>query len=238
MKPTSITFSALMIGTLSMVGCQSSVSSKTSDPTPTQNLAGPDETLIDVTGTTALAIKNYDEIFNTMDQLTGLNIQRTTNPTQGTTELGGNANALMLFYSGNQASLPYTNSADLFDAAHGLTTFNLAYEFCAVLVDNAPERARFFSELFPFNLMNNDAMHSPSVILTSENKTKLVQYILDKFWVAVPKDSARRLEAEADLVQLINTTLDGSNMNQSATTRNVALTVCTTALGSGEIFLM
>ncbi|TVQ76769.1 MAG: hypothetical protein EA369_09750, partial [Bradymonadales bacterium] len=100
-----------------------------------------------------------------------------------------------------------------------------------VLNKNPEARARFY-EGTPFA----GALAGPTATFTPENRGILINHLLDRFWGVRSFKSESRLEAEADLDDLLQFVQAGTAQNDF-NTRLVMRAVCTAALGSAPIVL-
>lgn len=180
-------------------------------------------------GKQRLGVKNFLQIIETMESVTGLTRAANQN--------------IRNYYDANKAALPDSNSIKLFTASHRLTIFNLAYEFCRLPSDTDQIRADFYDgTIFGGRNPQGDPLPlgSPEQVLSSQaNKLELIDHLLNKFWGTY--QSPDRASAEAELTDLIDYLLStlqaGENLQSTSVTKYVMASVCTAALAAGPVIL-
>ena len=159
-------------------------------------------------------IKNYEQIYLTMSNLTGVD------PT---------TNAVRNIYRDLKTQLPSDNNLKSFLAANQVGITKLAAEFCHRLVDSSSLRQMIWPSI--------NFGRTPNQELNNVNKSLIVTQILDRFWGS-NVDMSTRGVATLELNSLLNDLLANENLNSSTTTRNVVKGVCIAALSSASVILL
>ena len=134
-------------------------------------------------------------------------------------------------------SLPTDNDLKVFLPPHQLAITKLAAEFCKVLVDTStvPRGQLVLLRSVIWPTINFTAI--PSVSLSMANRDVIIENVIEAFWGGVITVDEKSM-AEQDLHQLIEDLLQGENLNQATTTRNVIKGVCTVVLSSAHVTLL
>ena len=227
MKLITLTLLILLVGVFTQcvptntkqIGDNSSSNSYTPPPFGTEDL---DEgQTINVTQVSE-GIKSHEQILNSMSALTGVSI------------MNGSVKAV---YDQVATSLPTDNDLKVFLPPHQLAITKLAAEFCKVLVDTSTvPRGRLVPlRSVIWRAINFNAI--PSVSLSMANRDVIIENVIEAFWGGVITVDEKSM-AEQDLHQLIEDLLQGENLIQATTTRNVIKGVCTVVLSSAHVTLL
>lgn len=181
-------------------------------------------------GKTALGVKNYLQIYESMWAATQLEtftgLPRTDNA----------FNSIRTYYASNKASLPTDNEITRFSSSQMLAITNLAWEFCDRVVENNLARPAFFSGT-SFTDLNNNGLHNPTTLLGSAaQREDLAEFILNRLWGEEVTTTQVRQSAIQELASTILSLSDGAASTSTAT-RNIVKGVCTAALSSGSVNL-
>lgn len=233
MKSISYRFGMLGLVTALLVGCQAQTNFST-DREPDGNNLGPqsDESL---KGSHTLQTKTLYATVEAMSARTGI-YPNTLNTVVSEAE-DGRLESLRNYIGSNATSLPVQSDAGTVQAAHLLAVFNMAYEYCRVLVDLDSYRAPFFEgtafEVIPSSGNTNGIRDT---VLTGGNIQILVDTFLSQFWGARINPSAAYIGARADLIELAEE-LRPMVTDNSAGLRAVMHGTCASALSSAPTIL-
>jgi hypothetical protein len=185
--------------------------------TPTSNVSIP-ETIEDqntpnpnviTTQTVEVGVKNFEQILNTMAELTGVSKDDTQ---------------IRNTYEAVEDQLPTSNSIKSFQSANQVAIVKLAAEFCHELLESRDLRDRIWPEI--------DFSRSPASELDTVGRNYLIDKAIDHFWMLSDQEYTIKFNAQAELRSLINDLLMGENQNSSTVTREIGKGVCISTLGS------
>ncbi len=166
-------------------------------------------------------IKSHEQILNSMSALTGVSIMNSSVKT---------------VYDQVATSLPTDNDLKVFLPPHQLAITKLAAEFCKVLVETSTvtinRRIPLRAIIWPTINFNS----TPAVSLSMSNRDIIIENVMEVFWGGIISVDEKSM-AEIELHQLIEDLLEGENLTQASTTRNVIKGVCTAVLSSAHVTL-
>lgn len=216
---------AFMAISIALSGCQNMASSFFSNSAPVASEA-------DTSGQSGLAIKNYEQLYNSMATLTEID------PTTY-------APAIKSYYDSNKLALPQTNSINDLQPSHLITITNLAAEFCFGLFEdigcnsgaNCSSRVRAFFQGTSLSNLNQQSRLF-TVLGSSSVKIEVAQHMLNKFWGVEVQASPQRQQAEDALVTLITDLMEGFSTTNGGTFNDLKKVLegsCSAALSSGPV---
>lgn len=167
-------------------------------------------------------IKSHEQILNSMSALTGVSIMNTS---------------VKAVYDQVATSLPTDNDLKVFLPPHQLAITKLAAEFCKVLVETTtvPKDRRVPLRAIIWPTINFNG--TPAVSLSMANRDLIIENVTEAFWGGIITIDEKSL-SEMELHQLIEDLLEGENLTQASTTRNVIKGVCTAVLSSAHVTLL
>jgi len=177
-------------------------------------------------GTTGLAIKNFEQVYTGMWEVTGL------------PKISSDHANIINFFNVRKTRYPVDANASNFLPIHVIMLGNLATKFCTSLIDNSagnyPAQPNFFAGT-PYAIVDTDSDHKPSVFLsTSEQREALVETMLEKIWYFVPQESSLYSEAKSELLMATDDLIP-LVQNNSGGTRQLMQALCAILLSSGPM---
>lgn len=163
--------------------------------------------------TVDVGVKNFEQINNTMSQLTGV-------PTS-------DSNITSVF-NDSSIALPSDNNLKNFVPSMQVAITKLATEYCDRLIETDSLRVKIWPSI-NFN-------QGPNLALTAANKTIVISSAVEKFFGPIADASAD--SAKSELSSLYDLLLSGENMTASATTKKVVKGVCVASLSSAYVTLL
>lgn len=174
-------------------------------------------------GKSQIAVKNYEQIFETMVSVTGISV----------------TNEIRDIYTASKGSLPADNTIENFSASQMLAISNLASSFCERVVPSNGSNMTFFTGT-SFTTINNNSLHNPRVYLTSARQIELAQHYMTKFWGPELTPTPFRQTAQSELLGVITDALSElpSTQNGDAQlTRTIMRSLCAVTLASPQVIL-
>jgi hypothetical protein len=198
-------------------GCQNSVHT---------SFMPSEQSTTDTSGQQGIGIRNFEQIYATMTQVTGIDPMASGNT------------SISNYYNNNKTSLPATNELSNLQANHLIAIMNLATKYCALAGSNATIRQNFYAGTnfgTPSSTFNSQ---KPSTLLeTSTQKIELAEFLLNKFWGNEIQTTRNRSDAISTLTALMDDVASGyADTNQFLIA--VMDSVCTAALASGPVIYL
>lgn len=191
---------------VSTVATPSSVDTTLPETSEDQNIPNPNTVVVQ---TVEVGVKNFEQILNTMSELTGVS--------KADPQIRNTYNSVV-------DQLPTGNSIKSFQSANQVAIIKLAAEFCNELVES--------DELRELIWPNFNFRSSPNNELDTNGRNYLINASIDHFWLLSDEDYTIRFTAQTELKSLINDLLVGENMNSSSVTKEIGKGVCISTLGS------
>jgi hypothetical protein len=133
--------------------------------------------------------------------------------------------AIQTAYTELKAQLPVNNDIRTFSGSNQVAITKLAVEYCDVLFNTAALRASFTPGV--------NFAAAPATALNPAGRTALVNAISDNILGIYSGN-----ESKQELAQLLESILQGKNLNTVALTANVAKGLCAAALSSAAVMLL
>lgn len=158
-------------------------------------------------------LRNYAQINATMASLTGIA------PTNATVKTEYNTNLA--------TSLPTDNDIRAFLGSQQVAVFKLAVEYCDALVKDTTARTAVFGT---FNFAA-----TPAAAFNAAGKDALAEALVTKFWGKDLASLPPHAESVDSVVAVIDSLLQGKNLNTVAVTPAVVTAVCTATLAAAPV---
>jgi hypothetical protein len=180
-------------------------------------------------GKAAPGVKNFEQIYDSMRQLTGL-----LSYGDGQEPL----RTVRLNYLSLKSGLPKANALNALLPTQMLNISNLANTFCSQVITNAATRAAllansgFLDSNSAFPTMTASTLFSTKNTRGIPNNIALANFFAEKFWGSSVDTDAARASAESELATLVS---DLASNTSETSVSNVVIATCTTALSSGYV---
>jgi hypothetical protein len=165
-----------------------------------------------------VGVKSFDQVYQSMAVATGVKVNYDGN--------------LVNTFNILTTSLPSNNDIASFLPNNQIAVTKLSAEFCQRLVEDATLRAAIWPTL--------NFTQAPKTIFATANKAAnkqtIINQAIDRF--LPPLDTETRTDTYNQLSDLFEALLDGTNVNDSAVTRNVVKGMCITTLSSAHATIL
>lgn len=213
----------LFVMLIALAGCQSDISSNgtlemNSQKNPGDLDQSSDDPIDPLYGKRALQIKTHEELKQSFQVLTGINVAFPLI-----------AQDLENYYSTNKASLPQSNNPNSLGPSQIVAIQNYAAEFCRRTVEIAGTRAEFYANT-PFAQTGQTNQTRDLLLGTPELRRQLADHIIAKLWK--PSTHPSRAESREELVKLIDNLFSSSPQNNEDNGKGIVIAACTAGLSA------
>lgn len=166
---------------------------------------------------TSVGVKNFEEIYQTMSVLTGID--------------PADEGSIRNTYSDLSSQLPTDDSVKSYLTANQVAVIKLGAEFCERLFS----ASKYYNDFFPrFNIGMG-----PRDLLNGNNKQVMAQDFIAKFWGENTQPDALVMTTESEMSALITELAAGmENSTNASNTRTIAKGVCTAMISSAPVVLL
>ncbi len=161
-----------------------------------------------------IGMKDFEAIYMSFQVLTGVR--------------ASDSSSLRSTYTDLKTQLPYDSSIKSFNTAHQIAIIKLASEICNVAFSSSNFYNSFFTN---FNISQTPA----NSLMSEAGKRIMIQDFIDRFWGRNVQPLSVEEKAFVEIEPLIDSLMEGLNVNSTTSTRTIAKGVCTTVLSSAPV---